>query len=228
MAVQPDLSQYPSTGDPETDARLAVAYEETRNAMAGNRFYNSRGEAPPPDLEAARGESKSSYSKCTYCGDPNPNHPGRNCPHKATTTIPPAPVSENQHVPQLPDMADEDAVRHHHHHEYVRCTVIHHHHDAGTASPAWFHRGQDHGPAAGPGPPQPVSHRGPLASTSGSPFFGGGFGRRPLTPFELMNPCTCLHREARAATRTRSRSRNDQESTRRFHPVSGPAHDMHQ
>ena len=90
LAMQPDLSKYPSTGDLETDARLAAAYEETRQSMAGNRFYNIRGLAPPADLEVARGESKSSYSKCSFCGDPHPNHPGRNCPHKAKTTIPPA------------------------------------------------------------------------------------------------------------------------------------------
>ena len=231
MSAQPDFGRLVS-GDSVTDARLAAAYAETRQSVAGNRFNPSTGVLEPPaDLEAARGESKTSYSKCTFCGDPHPNHPGRDCPHKAKTTIPLAPGSGDQRVPQLPDLVDEDAVCHHHNHEYAQCTVTHHHHYAGTASHARSYRSQDHGPKAGPGPPQPVSGRGPMASTSGSPVSGYGFSGRVLTPFELANPSTCLHRDTRASTRTRSRSqgpasrtssrsRNDPDSPRRSHPVS--------
>jgi hypothetical protein len=185
--MQPDLSKYPSTGDLETDARLALAYEERRQSMAGNRFFNIRCLAPSADLEEALEESESNISKCSFSGDPHPSQMRpqvRNCPHKAKTTIPPA-------LPQLPNMVDEDAVYHHHHHEYVHCTVTHHHHYACTTSPARSYRGEDHDPAAGSGP---------LTSTRVSPW-------RALTPFELANPCTCLHRDTRASTRTRSRSR---------------------
>jgi hypothetical protein len=112
---------------------------------------------------------------------------------------------------------------------------------------------QDCSQAAGPGQPQPVSHRCPLSRTSSSSielrigtdyvlqFSGHGFtcfSRRALTPFELANPCTCLHRDTRASTRTRSRSRgpasrpsssmrNEPGSTRRSQPETDPVPDTH-
>ena len=180
------------------DARLAAANEGTQPSMTGARLCNSGGHAQSPDC---------------------PHHSVRTCPHSA---------SENQRVPQLPDIV----THHHHHHHYAS---------------------QDRSQAAGPGPPQPVSHRSPLSSTSGSSielrigtdyvlqFSGHGFtcfSRRALTPFELANPCTCLHRDTRASTRTRSRSRgpasrpsssmrNDPGSTRRSQPETDPVPDTH-
>ena len=233
MAGQPDLSKYPSTGDLETDARLAAAYEDysMENAMHDRA-----------DISDAH--DMAGYKDCpvrqerAFSADHNTQREGKDM--------------RSRDMP-----GEQDTVRHPHHHENVHCSVVHHHHYAGRTSPTRLHRGQgqgpaagttiparshcsqDHGPAAGPGPRQPVSHRGPLTSTSGSPFDGYCFSRRILTPFELANPCTCRQRDTQASSRTRSRSRgpssrtlsrsrNDSDSTRRFHPVSGPALDTHQ
>ena len=65
--------------------------------------------ADQPDVRLHRASLP--HDKCTYCGDPHPDHPGRSCPHKTIYTIMVVPKdlhkctycghSEN-HVPQLP------------------------------------------------------------------------------------------------------------------------------
>ena len=133
--------------------------------------------------------------------------------HEAALSAEVKPAVEINQVPTLPVIRADEDHRTVVNHKYEHCTVVHHHYYAEIASPPRVHRGQDRGPAAGPGPPQPASHRGPLPGTPGSHFFvggGGGCSARVSTPFELRQarhvPGTARHVPGGAASRTRSRS----------------------